>query len=191
MVDKNQVRVSPIRGLTDLKRQFLQSLDVAVIRSLANDSRIPNGWRLLGEGMHFRSYLLQEVDMTEAAVRPVVSIAKPGFCRGLAAEQDRWLAAMAQLSTCQHVLIPPLFAARYEDVCLYAKPYCSEPIKLTDNAEVSDLWQSLQNVLAERRLELDDYPQIAACFGHPFVIDWSDLKWCQWMSSSGEPRRYY
>ncbi len=153
-----------------LEQAFYRSLDSSVIRSGLQQSPRFRVWELLGEGRHFQCFKLPGRGDMDLAVL----LAKPAFLRADGPARRQWGDDLKRLPSLQHPLLPPMELVADIEFFAYVQPYCAVDLKL--DKMLSAALMDLQEKLATLDLELDDYPQLRSCQGHPFVIDFSELK---------------
>ena len=127
-----------------------------------------NNLESIGRGFHFSNFKV----VAQGSFPFALSIARPGFLVGLVL--DEWVNALKLLKEVRHPLIPPMEFGVHDETAYYITPYCAENI--TSRKALKDPLQSLSEALRKKRLYVDDYWQVKLMDGHPFVIDWSDLK---------------
>ncbi|HYX38733.1 MAG TPA: hypothetical protein VE954_36980 [Oligoflexus sp.] len=155
-----------------LEQAFYRSLDSSVIRSGLEHGTALRLWEVLGEGRHFQCFKLPgrgELDLA-------VLLAKPGFLQADSRQRRAWAADLQRLRSLNHPLVPPMEVMEDAQFFAYVQPCCEAEQNLA--GLIQDALHDLHNSLARIGLELDDYPQLRRCQGHPFVIDFSELKRC-------------
>lgn len=153
-----------------LEQAFYRSLDSSVIRSGLQQSPRFRVWEILGEGRHFQCFKLPgrgEMDLS-------ILLAKAAFRNADGPARQTWALDLKRLQSLQHPLIPPMEVIEDIDFFAYVQPFCEAELKI--DKTLSGLLKDLHTSLAALDLELDDYPQLRGCRGHPFVIDFSELK---------------
>jgi len=153
-----------------LEQGFYRSLDFSVIRSGLLHGPALRIWEMLGEGRHFQCFKLPGRGGMDMAI----NLAKPAFLQADSGQRSQWAADLKRLQELQHPLIPPMEVIEDKEFFAYVQPCCEAEQDLSDPMKGALL--DLQNSLARMGLELDDYPQLRRCQGHPFVIDFSELK---------------
>jgi hypothetical protein len=153
-----------------LEQVFYRSLDSSVIRSGLLQSPRFRVWEILGEGRHFQCFKLPGRGHMDLAIL----LAKPAFLNADSKLRRQWAEDLRRLQNLQHPLIPPMEVMDDTDFFAYVQPCCEA--ELTIDQTISSILLDLQNSLTGLDLELDDYPQLRRCQGHPFVIDFSELK---------------
>jgi hypothetical protein len=103
-----------------------------------------------------------------------VLIAKAAFLNADIQSRRAWTQDLKRLQNLQHPLIPPMEVIEDTDFFAYVQPYCEAELKM--DAGIREAWLDLQEGLKSLHLQLDDYPQLRRCQGHPLVIDFSELK---------------
>jgi hypothetical protein len=153
-----------------LEQAFYRCLDSTVIRSGILHGPAHRIWSELGEGRHFQSFRLPGRSGMDLAV----NLAKPGFLDAENRQRRQWSDDLKRLRVLEHPLIPPMEVIEDTEFFAYVQPCCETEQPLT--ADLKDALEDLGKSLARLGLELDDYPQLRRCQGHPFVIDYSDLR---------------
>ncbi|WP_141734838.1 hypothetical protein [Oligoflexus tunisiensis] len=153
-----------------LEQAFSRSLDTSVIRSGIMRAQGTRNWDLVGEGRHFQCFKLPGRGGMDLAVL----VAKPSFLKDELQARRRWALDLNRLSALAHPLVPPMEVMDDTDFFAYVQPYCDAEQPMTEAIQAVLL--DLQKSLAGLELELDDYTQLRCCQGHPFVIDFSELK---------------
>jgi hypothetical protein len=152
-----------------LEKAFYGSLDSSLIRSAILGGSAFRTWQKLGEGRHFRCLRLTQPDRLDLAI----NLAKPSFLRAEKRLRKQWAADLQQLRGLDHPLIPPMEVLDDSEFFAYIQPCCDQ--ELTISSEIRQLLEDMQRAMNSRGLELEDYPQLRTCQGHPFVIDFSEL----------------
>jgi hypothetical protein len=153
-----------------LEQEFYRSLDSSAIRSgLLSPARFRN-WEILGEGRHFQCLKQPGRGGMDLAVL----LAKAAFLNAESHSRRAWVQDLKRLQNLQHPLIPPMEVIEDAQFFAYVQPYCEAELKM--DAVIREAWRDLQESLRTLQLQLDDYPQLRRCQGHPFVIDFSELK---------------
>jgi hypothetical protein len=158
------------RSKAALEQAFYRSLDNSVIRSGLLESPRFRVWEILGEGRHFQCFKLPGRGGMDLAIL----LAKPAFLEADSRLRRRWADGLKRVRSLQHPLIPPMEVIEDTEFFAYVQPYCEAELK--PDAKVTAALHDLQDGLGRLNLELDDYPQLRRCQGHPFVIDFSELK---------------
>jgi hypothetical protein len=153
-----------------LQQGFYRSLDDSVIRSGVIHGPALRIWETLGEGRHFQCFKLPGRGGVDMAIK----LAKPAFLQDDFGLRSQWAADLKRLQALQHPLIPPMEVIEDKDFFAYVQPFFEADQDLSHLMKGAVL--DLQHSLARMGLELDDYPQLRRHQGHPFVIDFSDLK---------------
>lgn len=139
----------------------------------------------VGEGSHFSVYkvLTPYPQLQGDRLLWACSIAKPNFLerRGLFAREFMQLMELAQ--SIKNPLIPPTFtfqSPRHKRL-VYFQPYCEMSFKDQPGCLVSEIVRlftpKLLDSMNERGIEIADILQFRGMGQHPFLIDWSDLKY--------------
>jgi hypothetical protein len=153
-----------------LEQGFYRSLDSSVIRSGLSQSPRFRHWELFGEGRHFQCFKLPGRGGMDLAIL----LAKPAFLKDDQPTRLLWIQNLKRLSALQHPLIPPMEVIEDTEFFAYVQPFCEAEL-IIDNGIVS-LLQDLEKAMDKADLFLADYPQLRRCQGHPFLIDFSELK---------------
>jgi hypothetical protein len=153
-----------------LEKAFSRSLDTSVIRSGIMQGHVERQWNLVGEGRHFQCFKLPG----RGAMDLAVLLARPAFLKGELQARRLWARDLKRLLTLAHPLIPPMEVMDDTEFFAYVQPFCEAELHVT--AAIQTALRDLQTALASQELELDDYTQLRSCQGHPFVIDFSELK---------------
>lgn len=153
-----------------LEQVFYRSLDSSVIRSGLLQSPRFRIWEILGEGRHFQCFKLPGRGGMDLAIL----LAKPAFLEADSRLRRRWKDDLKHVQSLQHPLIPPMEVMEDTEFFAYVQPFCEAELKM--DAQITAALHDLQNALARLNLQLDDYPQLRRCQGHPFLIDFSELK---------------
>lgn len=150
-----------------IKEGFHYSLDPSrVVQALGESDRLER----VGAGYHFTSYRLDLSGFSYC-----LSLSRPRFHEGTSVDLDNWMKAMKQLQSLDNPLIPPMLHGTHEGKAYYLSPYC--PQNFSQGKSVINPWlANLKQDLADQGLMVDDYWQVRCFHQHPFVIDWSDLK---------------
>lgn len=129
---------------------------------------------IVGEGRHFKSYRIRGKGSLDLAL----NVAKQQFHKNSTVSRREWIGLMRKLKTVIHPLLPPteVLSEQDDERLLIIQPYCEETLSLSEMPAIRPLLQELEKLLASHGLVLDDYWQLRNCRGHPFVIDFSELK---------------
>ncbi|NRA66329.1 MAG: hypothetical protein HRU19_17720 [Pseudobacteriovorax sp.] len=134
---------------------------------MLNDLKNSRHFGQVGKGRHFEALL-----WTRSDYGFVVCRARSEFLDGLQTKRRQWLDRIHRTSRLSHPLIPPMEAFFEGEDLFYVKPYCEEALAVRPySSELASLTDSLR----AEGLVVDDYWQMRARRGQPFVIDWSDL----------------
>lgn len=153
------------RSKSDLVNKFYRSYDPSLVQQhLDTNCR---QLTTIGRGYHFTSYRI----MGQAGLHLALSLARPGFLIG--SRLQDWLAGLELVNNMKHPLIPPLAWGVHQERGFYVTPYGPDSVT---RQQFSEELKTLANDLRDKGLHLDDYWQLRQWEGHPFVIDWSDLK---------------
>lgn len=159
---------------SQIVRDFYRAFDLSWMeRQIRDLDRLPP--QPLGEGRHFRSYRVISGKSLDLAL----NVAKRSFGEGQSATRRLWCQAIRQLQSLSHPLLPPIEVIPLQDDGIaYVMPYCEQEVPMASLRQ-----EAFRTWLAEweRELEglglwMDDYWQLRLCRGHPFVIDFSELK---------------
>lgn len=153
-----------------LEQGFYRSLDSSVIRSGLSQSPRFRNWELSGEGRHFQCFKLPGRGGMDLGIL----VAKPAFLKDDQPTRLLWMQNLKRLLALQHPLVPPMEVMEGTEFFAYVQPFCES--ELTMDRTVAGLWEDLEKAMAAADLFLDDYPQLRRYQGHPFVIDFSELK---------------
>jgi hypothetical protein len=153
-----------------LEQGFYRSLDSSVIRSGLSQSPRFRDWELAGEGRHFQCFKLPGRGGMDLGIL----LAKPAFLKDDQPARREWIQNLRRVLALQHPLIPPMEVIEDTEFFAYAQPFCEAELNV--DPRVASLLQDLEKAMAAEDLFLDDYPQLRRCQGHPFVIDFSELK---------------
>jgi hypothetical protein len=153
-----------------LEQGFYRSLDSSVIRSGLSQSPRFRKWELTGEGRHFQCFKLPGRGGMDLGIL----LAKPAFLNAEHPVRLLWAQNLRRLLQLQHPLIPPMEIIEDIEFFSYVQPYCEA--ELGKDKALSSLLEDLDQAMVRADLFLDDYPQLRRCQGHPFVIDFSELK---------------
>jgi hypothetical protein len=153
-----------------LEQGFYRSLDSSVIRSGLSQSPRFRSWELAGEGRHFQCFKLPGRGGMDLGIL----LAKPAFLNSDQPTRLLWIENLKRLAALQHPLIPPMEVIEDTEFFAYVQPFCEAEL-IIDNGIVS-LLQDLEKAMDKADLFLADYPQLRRCQGHPFLIDFSELK---------------
>jgi hypothetical protein len=153
-----------------LEQGFYRSLDSSVIRSGLSQSPRLRNWEQTGEGRHFQCFKLPGRGGMDLGIL----LAKPAFLKADHPARLLWVQSLKRLMALQHPLIPPMEVIDDTEFFAYVQPFCEA--ELGPDKAVASLLQDLDQTMARADLFLDDYPQLRRCQGHPFVIDFSELK---------------
>ena len=130
--------------------------------------------KLIGEGIHFKSYIFNR----ESSFPLVISIGKTNFKNNLPSSFEKWRSCLMQLKRIYMPLIPPFEIVSNSDQIGYVTPYVPDPADTSHSLwlPIKDLCDKLSRQLTRMSLVLDDYWQIKCLRGVPFIIDLSDIK---------------
>jgi hypothetical protein len=103
-----------------------------------------------------------------------ILLAKPAFLNSDQPTRLLWIENLKRLAALQHPLIPPMEVIEDTEFFAYVQPFCEAELSL--DRTVQSLLEDLTRAMDAVDLFLDDYPQLRRCQGHPFVIDFSELK---------------
>jgi hypothetical protein len=164
-----------------LREAFYQSLDRSRLESMLRqgESRFASSESVLtiGEGTHFRAYLVQPHSSDRQGV--VVAIAKPSFLTGSGLNRlSRWRQAMKTVKAQKLELMPPHEILTISDQCTaLVTPYGESA-----RTGAKSTWLPLEKFeqltiakIAQSGLIMRDGLQIRCMQGIPFIHDWSDL----------------
>ncbi len=169
---KNRLREQELSAQrAQIVRDYHRVYDPALIEKLLDE---PNKLGLeLGEGRHFRSYIIR----TQGAVDLALNVAKSSFGSADTRLRKSWVLRMQKLQRLAHPLLPPYALIERNEELAYVLPYCEKdlPPKSWAELELMPWIEDFKATLAAQGLCLDDYMQVRACKQHPFVIDYSDL----------------
>ena len=128
------------------------------------------GTRLIGEGFHFRAYLVGE-----GLPQPlVIRIAKPSFGEGLTANRQRWAKAMQRARAAEVTLVPPFRIMWSVDDMAIVTPYYPDPV--APGTAYQELVAGLEAGLLALGLEVTDRYHLRSREGVIYLVDWSDLR---------------
>lgn len=153
-----------------LEQGFYRSLDSSVIRSGLSQSPRFRSWELTGEGRHFQCFKLPGRGGMDLGIL----LAKSAFLNADQPMRRLWIENLKRLAALQHPLIPPIEVIEDTEFFAYVQPFCE--VELSLDRTVQSLLDDLTRTMDAVDLFLDDYPQLRRCQGHPFVIDFSELK---------------
>ncbi|MCX6130684.1 MAG: hypothetical protein NTX25_16695 [Proteobacteria bacterium] len=149
---------------------FYRSLDSSLIRSSLDKGLFMKEWTKLGEGRHFQSFRLP----VSGGLSLAINLAKSAFYGSEPVLRKHWKDDLKYLFSLDHPLVPPMEFLIEPQYFVYIQPYCET--MLAQSPETKILLQDLETRLQGLGLLLDDFPQLRLCQGHPFLIDYSELK---------------
>ncbi|MBC7660861.1 MAG: hypothetical protein H7249_14280 [Chitinophagaceae bacterium] len=165
LMDARRVLVQGFYKSYDPSRLWQENKDIAKSRR-----------HILGEGRHFRSYLIPRQG---EGLDLAMNVAKLSFLERGPGERKSWLEACKGLMKVTHPLLPPFEVLEGDnDALLFVMPYCEVPLSIDElkTSPITTRMESLKRLLTEQGLIMDDYWQLRRCRGHEFITDFSDLK---------------
>jgi len=168
------------RARNDLQRQFREVFDRSLAEQLLEKFRrnFPKPLPALtpiGEGRHFRAFRIAG----SGPMSLTLNIANDEYMRANAgAKAGAWLKNMDTLRSSALPLIPPFEVIRGEDSLGLVLPYGAQAVSRQEMkseplaGQLNELVSGLQKV----KLQIDDYLQVHAWEGQPFICDFSDLR---------------
>ncbi len=170
-MDRNTKLFSGLRqSKAALQQAFYRSLDSSLIRSGIVHGPAARLWSKIGEGRHFQCFRQPNYGGLDLCIL----LAKPAFLQQVSLSPKAWAADIRKLGTLDHPLVPPMEVIEDIEFFAYVQPFCEADLVLTP--EIREVLRGLHENLRREGLELDDYQQLRSCQGHPFVIDFSELK---------------
>lgn len=158
----------------DIVKDFYLSFDPSWLWQEWERSEKSGRARIAGEGRHFRSYRIKGRGCLDLAL----NVAKSQFHRDSPVDRREWIVLMQKLKKVSHPLLPPteVLSADDNEQLLIVQPFCEEAVSHNEIPKFRPMLGELESLLLTHGLYLDDYWQLRSCRGHPFVIDFSELK---------------